>query len=122
MSFCECRYLCYQDYLQMGGTLPVENFDRLEYRAEKIIESRINATIRIDNDLKRCMFELIDFLNAVNVNGVIGSVKSVSNDGYSVSLNTASSGNSNFYDVYGIDGIINTYLSKYLKPRGICYV
>lgn len=116
------RFLCYQEYLQLGGTLEESIFDRIEYRAEKIIKARINSTIAIDEDLKRCVFELIDFLNSMSVNGVISDVKSVSNDGYSVSIGGSTSNKSNYYDVYGVTGIINTYLSKYLKPKGVGYV
>lgn len=123
MSNCRCKYLCYQEYLQMGGTLELDVFDRIEYRAEKIIQARIKATrIIIDEDLKRCVFELIDFLNSINVNGVIGNVSSISNDGYSVSMNTTSGSKQKFHDIYGVDGIINTYLYKYLKPKGIRFV
>lgn len=116
------RYLCYQEYLQLGGDLTPEVFDRIEYRAEKIIQARINATITIDEDVKRCVFELINFLNSMTVNGVISDVKTVANDGYSVTVGGNSVFTSKYEDIYGVDGIINTYLRKYLKSRAIGFV
>lgn len=113
------RFLTFAQYQEMGGTLEEAQFDRIEYRSEKIILSRIHCPIEIDEDLKRCVFELIDFLNSFSKNGAISNIKSVSNDGYSVSMGETSN---KYEDIYGINGIINTYLHKYIKSRGICYV
>lgn len=112
-------YLDYNEYTQYGGTLDKNIFDRLEFRSEKIINARINGNICIDEDLKRCIFEIIEYLNSISNNGSISNIKSISNDGYSITTND----NINYYDdLYGINGIINTYLHKYIKPRGISYV
>lgn len=113
------RFLTFEQYQEMGGTLDETQFDRIEYRSEKIILSRINCPIEIDEDVKRCVFELISFLNSSTNNGVINNIRRIGNDGYSVSMIN----NSNKYeDLYGIDGIINAYLHKYIKSRGVCYV
>lgn len=116
------RFLTYQEYLQLGGDMEKESFERLEYRAEKIIMTRINRCVCIDEDIKRCTFELIDCLNVSMSNGVIGNVKRVSNDGYSVEMSDSSGVKQKYDDISGVNGILNTYLHKYLKPQGIPYV
>lgn len=115
------RFLTFTEYQEFGGKLSYDIFDRLEYRAEKIIEAKINCAIRIDEDLKKCTFELISCLNEIlSTSSSSGSVKKISNDGYSISYSNNSE--DNFTNIYGINGIINSYLHKYIKPRGIRYV
>lgn len=114
------QFLSYQEYTDLGGTLDESLFTRLEFRAEKIIKSRINCYIEIDKDVKMCVFELINCLQSIN--GSINEssqISSISNDGYSISY---SNNNKSYNDIYGINGILNSYLHKYMKPRGVYYV
>lgn len=115
------KFLTFDEYQTMGGTLDETKFDRIEYRSEKIILSRIHQNIEIDEDLKRCMYELIEYLNKSVSNGAISNIKSVTNDGYSMTMNV-SSNKKQYDDLYGINGIINTYLYKYIRSRGVSYV
>lgn len=115
------KFLTFDEYQTMGGTLDETKFDRIEYRSEKIILSRIHQRIEIDEDVKRCMFELIEYLNKSIDSGAISNIKRVSNDGYSVTMNVSTS-KSKYDDLYGINGIINTYLYKYIRSRGVRYV
>ena len=115
------RFLTYTEYQEYGGKLDYALFDRLEYRAEKIIKAKINCAIRIDEDVKKCTFELIDCINEiVSTSSNSGSVQNITNDGYSISY--SSNNDDDFTYIYGINGIINSYLHKYIKSRGIGYV
>lgn len=114
-------FLTYTEYQELGGKLDDVSFDRLEYRAEKIIKAKINRDIDIDEDVKRCTFEIIDCINEIVSNSnSAGSVRGIKNDGYSISYSVNKE--NNITDIYGINGIINSYLHKYMKPRGISYV
>lgn len=115
------RFLNYTEYQEYGGKLDSALFDRLEYRAEKIIKAKINCNIIIDEDVKRCTFELIDCINEiVSTSASSGSVRNITNDGYSISY--SSNSENSYTNIYGINGIINSYLHKYIKPRVIGYV
>lgn len=81
-------YITYSEYNEMGGLLSESEFNRFYYRAKKELD---NATfnrltgLTADDNTKRCMFELITYISENCNNGAVNSVKSISNDGYSVS-------------------------------------
>lgn len=83
------KYLTFDDYISMGGTLTETEFNRFEFRAERLIDNvtqgRLKNTDTISETVKRCMFEVVTYLSNNAKNGDISSVASFSNDGYSVS-------------------------------------
>lgn len=92
MTF-EGQYLTYEEYILLGGTLDQTPFNILEFEARKQIDlrtqNRLKSVDQIPNDVKLCMYHLIDKLNsyAQSINNAEsnGSVASESTDGYSIS-------------------------------------
>lgn len=82
------KYLTFDDYISMGGTLAETEFNRFEFRAERLIDNltrgRLNNADTIPETVKRCMYELIAYLSNYAKNGDNSAVSSFSNDGYSV--------------------------------------
>lgn len=107
-------YLDYGEYKVFGGNLSNADFIRFAFRAKKEID---NATFKriteVTDDIKHCMFELIEYISANMQNGTVSGVTSVSNDGYSVTYAGGKNGDDNIYD------IISTYLPAELLYRGV---
>ena len=99
-------YLPYVVYQGMGGTLDVATFEDLEYEAETIVNwytfNRLKDEEKYPDELERCMFRIIKLLQleyeAMSLGKVEGGdenatspeyIKSQSNDGVSVSYNSA---------------------------------
>lgn len=82
------KYLTFDDYISMGGTLTDTEFNRFEFRAEQLIgnetQGRLKNADEIPETVKRCMFELVTYLSKSAQNGDNSAVASFSNDGYSV--------------------------------------
>lgn len=78
-------YLTYADYKIWGGNLENSTFSRIEYKAEKIMDSytfnRLQHDDAYSENVKRCMFELVELIH----NNGEKIVTSVSVDGYSES-------------------------------------
>lgn len=104
-------YLEYTDYMAYGGELSETAFNRFCRRAEKLIDiytlSRLENTAYDDipNDVRICVFELIEYISNNFENGTVSSKTSESNDGISVSYNVRSAEK----EIYGI---IYTYLAE----------
>lgn len=78
-------FINYEEYKAMGGTLAETDFNRLSYRAEQILNSCTFGRIKVpDNRVRWCMFDLISCGSSQSA-----GVKSVSNDGYSVTYQSA---------------------------------
>lgn len=112
-------YLTYAEYQQWGGTLTEQEFNRFSYRAEKEIDNntqnRLKSVKDIPDDVKHCMFELVEFISNNTLNGAVMGVTSVSNDGYSESYSGAENAQGEMYN------IIYTYLSGTgLMYCGVC--
>lgn len=78
-------YLSYFEYQNYGGMLENTAFNRLNLRAEKILDTFTFDRLKEkapDENTKLCMFELIENLSKLD-NG--RAIKSVSNDGVSIS-------------------------------------
>lgn len=103
------KYLTLDDYIAMGGTLAETAFDRLEYRAERLIDNatqgRVKGADSIPEVVKRCAFELVLYLTATAESGSAAAVSGFSNDGYSVSYAEQKSAEQQIY------GIIYDYLA-----------
>ena len=112
------QYLEYKDYTELGGTLDEAPFNLLEYNARKKIDERTFGRLididEIPNEVKLCVYELINTLNSYSEykTGNKG-ISSENTDGYSISYQTPGKSiveaeNSE------IEDIINTYLANTL--------
>lgn len=101
------RYLTYEEYADVGGTLDETEFNYYAYEAESYIDwytfNRLHNNTEIPEAVKRCEVYLIkliqDRLTALGIsvgdnggssNAVTGSIMSQSNDGVSVSYSNLS--------------------------------
>ncbi len=93
-------YLTYEEYTEMGGTLESTAFQNFEAESEAWINwytfNRLNNLKEIPDELKKCVFKLIDLakvhaelLAGISNTGGAG-IASQSNDGVSISYNTIS--------------------------------
>ena len=106
------RYLTYDEYTDVGGTLDETEFNYYAYEAESYIDwytfNRLHNTTEIPDAVKRCEVYLIKFiqerLSALGVsmgdsggtaNNPIMSMMSQSNDGVSVSYGNMSAKDAN---------------------------
>ena len=81
-------YLTYTDYTTKGGTLDETAFNRLEFKAEKLIDQytfgRLTELTTQSEAVQNLVFELIGLADKDDA-----AVTSVSNDGYSESYAAA---------------------------------
>lgn len=102
-------YLEYSDYYNFGGNMDRKSFDRFCFRAEKIIDIHTLSRLKdvpydkIPQEVKRCVFELIQYISENYSSGSIREKTSESNDGYSVSYENKTA-------QQAISDIIYTYL------------
>lgn len=103
------KYLTFDDYISMGGTLADTEFNRFEIRAECEInnatQGRLKTADKIPETVKACMYELILHLSNTTKNGNSSAVSGFSNDGYSVTYAEQRTSAQQIYD------IIYTYLA-----------
>ena len=103
-------YLEFSDYESYGGNLEKAAFDRFSYRAERLIEAHTFSKLAgaeykdIPEEVKRCAFELIEYIAENFINGSVSEKTSESNDGYSVSYENKNAERE-------ISDLIYTYLS-----------
>lgn len=125
MDFSE-QYLTYNEYTEIGGTLGQTPFNVLEFSARKEIDKytfgRLKDLDEQIDEVKMCMFELINILEGYNQDASRNkAIASESTDGYSVSYNT-----SNPTDALSKDnelrGVIERYLSDCVLPNGTPYL
>ena len=102
-------FLTFQEYNSFGGKLDSQKFDRFCFRAECEIKrstfGRIKTLELVPDEVKRCEFELVEFLSKVASDGAVSDISSFSNDGYSVTYSDKKSVEAQIYD------IIYTYLA-----------
>lgn len=93
----EGQYLTYAEYKSLGGSLEPTPFNLLEFEARKKIDkrtqNRLHGVSDIPQDVKLCMFNLINRVEEYTktINETQGNKASESIDGYSVSYITSSS-------------------------------
>lgn len=93
----EGQYLTYAEYKSLGGSLEPTPFNLLEFEARKKIDKRTQNRLHgindIPQDVKLCMFNLINRVEEYTktINETQGNKASESIDGYSVSYITSSS-------------------------------
>lgn len=122
-------YLTYDEYCNMGGTLDEPIFNSLEMSARMEIDNytfkRLAGEEVIPDEVKECMYLLIDLVNKMQAqinsgddSSIEPQIKSQSNDGVSISYNVLDAG-----DVYTISknkvkDTIKTCLFKVRNSKG----
>lgn len=89
-------YLLYSEYVAYGGNLSEAAFNRVEFKARKIVDQKTfgrlkNETV-ISEPVKRLMFELVNTIRNLDTEGIDYQplIASESNDGYSISFYSGS--------------------------------
>lgn len=116
MEFSE-QYLTYDEYKALGGTIDQTPFNLLEFEARKKIDERTQSRLKgiedIPQELKMCVFSLIDVIDSYNIKTSNKNIASESVDGYSISYVSSNQ----FEEVVKskdkeIDYVIRTYLTN----------
>lgn len=120
------QYLSYIDYRNYGGTIEQAPFNLLEFSARKEIDKATsgrlkNLTNQIE-EVKQCMYKLVNLLNANQTNqnqnkGISGE----SIDGYSVTYKNMLSEDLKAQQIE-VYSIIKTYLSDCALEDGTAYL
>lgn len=88
------QYLTYEEYVGLGGTLAQMPFNLLEFNSRKVVDlntkNRLKGIEEIPQEVKLCVFYLIDTLNTYMTDAKKGAVASESIDGYSVTYTNKS--------------------------------
>lgn len=88
------QYLTYQEYVGLGGTLSQMPFNLLEFESRKEIDlntkQRLKGIEEIPQEVKVCMFYLINTINEYLEETNKGNVSSETIDGYSVNYSPSS--------------------------------
>lgn len=102
-------YLTYTEYTNFGGQLSDALFNRFSFRAESEInnatQGRLKSISKFPESVKKCEFELVEYLSKVAKDGSASAISSFGNDGYSVSYTDKKTAQQQIYD------IIYTYLA-----------
>lgn len=108
------QYLTYEEYVGLGGTLAQMPFNLLEFNSRKQIDlntkNRLKGISEIPQEVKLCVFYLIDAINTYMTIAEKGGVASENIDGYSVSYTNNSIQEAIKSKDKQIDDIIMTYL------------
>lgn len=123
------RYLTYDEYTEVGGTLDETEFDYYAYEAESYIDwytfNRLHNTTEIPDAVKRCEVYLIkvlqERLTALGISSIgaddsgngggAKSIMSQSNDGVSVSYNALSARDA----VSSLDNEVKQTINRFLQ-------
>ena len=88
------QYLTYSEYVGLGGTLAQMPFNLLEFNSRKVVDlntkNRLKGIVEIPQEVKLCVFYLIDALNTYITDAKKGSVVSENIDGYAVTYTNKS--------------------------------
>lgn len=123
-------YLTYAEYQTMGGTLDETAFNNFEFEASCLVDwytfNRLKNETEYPETLKRCVFKLIEMVQAKNTSLSLGddgsgnatAIASQSNDGVSISYNVMSA--SRLFDnaKSEVKSIIQQYLSGVVNSLG----
>lgn len=122
------RYLTYEDYKALNGTLEEEQFNPLEFKAEVKVNwytfNRLAKDTTFDNKVPLCVKEIIDILQrlenakqGLNADGSVSIVKQ-SNDGVSTDYNALSPSETIDKAEKDIEETIKLYLYKVKNEAG----
>ena len=106
-------YLSDSEYLSMGGTLTGSAFRRAEKRAEALIDRMTQGRLRNESPVRECVKELVFELIRTGYRAEGTDVRSVSNDGYTVSYGTRQE------TARSSAGLIRDYLSEETTAEGV---
>ena len=71
------KYLTYEKYKGLGGSIPLMSFERLEYKAEKYIDSLSNGRFKNESkfpkELEMCVYDLVEMLYKADYSSGIAS-------------------------------------------------
>jgi hypothetical protein len=85
----ENQYLSFVEYTRLGGKLSVMPFNILEFEARKIIDKRTQNRLvgvkDLPQEVKMCMFALINTISNYNAKNENVGISSETTDGYSIS-------------------------------------
>lgn len=85
------KYLTYDKYEELGGTVPSKSFDILEYKAEKQIDAlsfgRFKNLEEYPQELEMCVYELVNMFYQENN---AGNIASETDGNYSVTYKSES--------------------------------
>lgn len=88
------QYLTYSEYVELGGTLAQMPFNLLEFNSRKKIDlntkNRLKGIVEIPQEVKLCMFDLVNSINTYLTSIQKGNVSSENIDGYSVTYSQSS--------------------------------
>ncbi len=118
----EGQYLTYQEYKALGGSLAEAPFKLLEFESRQIVDKytfgRLKDLETQINEVKLCIYKLIETLNSYNISQTQNkAIKSENIDGYSISYGNGTTGLEDAKNSE-INDIINTYLSEcYLEDN-----
>ena len=109
-------YLTYEEYKKMGGTILEQFFNSLEYKAELIVDkytfNRFRKIKSYPNELKICIFDLINVIDNLNNSMTGNGISSETVGSYSVTKSSVSDINFSYRNT------INAYLSN-VKVNGV---
>lgn len=121
------KYLTYDEYMEIGGTLDETPFNILEFEAQKEIDKytfgRLKDLDEQINEVKMCVYALMSILNTYSAmnNAQAKGLTSESIDGYSVSYGQASESIVKSKSE-NVKSIIKTYLSDCKLEDGTPYL
>lgn len=84
------KYLTYEEYKALGGTLDITPFNLIEYEARRIIDTytlnRLKGVESIPDEVKLCEYKMINSVSSYAIdNKTNRNISSENIDGYSVS-------------------------------------
>lgn len=120
------HYLTYEEYQELGGTLTETLFNILELEAQKNIDKytfgRLKNLEEQINEVKVCVYKLVNLLNTYNEYELQNkSISSENTDGYSISYANATE-NVSRAKINEIKGIIKTDLAECKLDNGTPYL
>ena len=122
------KYLNYTEYKKLGGTLDQTPFNILEFNARKEIDKltfgRLKGLDEQINEVKMCVFDLINTLESYDLNTNSSENKGIASeniDGYSITYKSMTSEDIKTKNSE-ISNIIEKYLSDCVLDNGIPYL
>lgn len=117
------NYLTYEEYTDYGGSLEEIAFNRLEFKAEKLVDNETFGRLKnesvISETVKRLIFELIGLLNNTDYASEDYTPQQTSegNDGYSMSFASGTVMTIDMADVR-VKRLIAEYLAEERDSKG----
>ena len=121
----ENQYLTHSEYVGLGGNLEQSPFNVLEFKARQFVDTytfgRLKELVTQNQEVKMCIYELINVIESHNSDKVVSGISSESTDGYSISYSSPSSEVNKAINGE-ITNIIRMYLSDCKLDDGTAYL